>query len=349
MEMQQVVLDMQYIFKPSKAEKQAACAAIGRNNPSPPPAVLNELDLGAILAAAVPQTAELSSAMLENVIAKFEHTTSQQHESILVEGEVGEDLYVLLSGSVQVAINGKVIRVISKPGATLGEKALIHDNHVVGATATLMDGDASFMRLHKSDYILALKEPRSQQPTAASDNDVKLMTAAAELDSDAASAAPTAVNNGEESATYTTEAAERRTESDTFNAGHGHGNPITDWHWHSSKWEARASRTTLNDAGGYESSEDHPGYGTQPGPDLRSPTEELADPYIDNFVAAHQLPHSEWPGSGTALENVLMVVTRTRNHNAVVYRANMTSATEWDMDDPIDVRTVLFSSPIHIC
>ena len=44
---------------------------------------------------------------------------------------------------------------------------------------------------------------------------------------------------------------------------------ITDWHWHSSKWEARASRTTLNEQGGYNGSEDHPGYGTEPGPDFR--------------------------------------------------------------------------------
>lgn len=44
---------------------------------------------------------------------------------------------------------------------------------------------------------------------------------------------------------------------------------ITDWHWHSSKWEARAARTTLNEQGGYDGSKDHPGYGTEPGPEFR--------------------------------------------------------------------------------
>lgn len=67
------------------------------------------------------------------------------------------------------------------------------------------------------------------------------------------------------------------------------------------------------------------------------PTEELSDPYIDNFIAAQQLPHKEWPGTGTALQHVLMAITRTRNHNVVVYRANMVSETEWDTTDPIDV------------
>jgi hypothetical protein len=47
---------------------------------------------------------------------------------------------------------------------------------------------------------------------------------------------------------------------------------ITDWHWHSSKWEARAARTTLNDQGGYDGSEDHPGFGTEAGPDFRCAT-----------------------------------------------------------------------------
>ena len=32
-----------------------------------------------------------------------------------------------------------------------------------------------------------------------------------------------------------------------------------------------------------------------------------------------------------------MAITRTRNHNVVVYRANMVSETEWDMEDPVDV------------
>ena len=51
-----------------------------------------------------------------------------------------------------------------------------------------------------------------------------------------------------------------------------HDAAIMDWHWHSSKWEARASRTTLNNQGGYDGSEDHPGYGTEAGPDFRCAT-----------------------------------------------------------------------------
>ena len=51
------------------------------------------------------------------------------------------------------------------------------------------------------------------------------------------------------------------------------GDPIRDFHWHESKWDERAARATLNAQGGYDGSEDHPGYGRpygkEPGPDFR--------------------------------------------------------------------------------
>jgi len=85
---------------------------------------------------------------------------------------------------------------------------------------------------------------------------------------------------------------------------------------------------TLNEKGGLEHSDDL---------DIRSadaldpkskgfpaPTMVLSDPYVENFVSAQLLggegrPEEHW------LKNVLMVVTRTRNHNIVVYSANLAS------------------------
>lgn len=48
---------------------------------------------------------------------------------------LGDELFVLLSGEVQVAINGNVIRTLSKTGIALGEKALTtRDGHTVGVS-----------------------------------------------------------------------------------------------------------------------------------------------------------------------------------------------------------------------
>jgi len=75
------------------------------------------------------------------------------------------------------------------------------------------------------------------------------------------------------------------------------------WHWDPSQIEARAKRVKCNAAGGLESSEVEASPGT---------TDELDDPYIDNFIAAQQKDHG--------LTNLLMVITRTDNNNVVVYQ-----------------------------
>ena len=90
------------------------------------------------------------------------------------------------------------------------------------------------------------------------------------------------------------------------------------WHHDDSKLEERASQVTLNAEGGLETS------AVTPGP---TPTEDLDDPYVDNFMAALQLAKGVRP---------LMIITRADNSNTVVYAANLTGPQTVDESKPID-------------
>ena len=98
-------------------------------------------------------------------------------------------------------------------------------------------------------------------------------------------------------------------ESEQLDEQAGPSAALSNWYWHPDHAEQRAQRVELNEEGGLKSSKDEPG---QPGaPEL--PTEEVADPYIDNYIAAQQVHNG--------LRGVVMICTRSTNHNAVVYRA----------------------------
>lgn len=84
---------------------------------------------------------------------------------------------------------------------------------------------------------------------------------------------------------------------------------LKNWHWHPDHAVQRAQRVELNEGGGLKFSKDEPG---QPGA-AELPTEEVADPYIDNYIAAQQ--------AHNGLRGVVMICTRSTNHNAVIYRA----------------------------
>jgi hypothetical protein len=81
------------------------------------------------------------------------------------------------------------------------------------------------------------------------------------------------------------------------------------WYWHRDHAAERAKRMELNEGGGLKSSKDTPG---QPGA-AELPTQALEDPYIDSYIAAQQLHNG--------LNDVVMICTRTMNHNTVIYRA----------------------------
>ena len=137
---------MQYIFKPGREEKYAL-----PNMGTVSPASLG-INLSDILTAALPQMRDLSPSAVDNVVRCFEHVNFEQYESVLVEGDPGVEAYVLVAGELQVAIKGKVIRVITKPGSLVGDKSLFVENHKVGATVTVVGSGASLMRLRRVAY-----------------------------------------------------------------------------------------------------------------------------------------------------------------------------------------------------
>ena len=158
---------------------------------------------------------------------------------------------MLLSGEVQVAIHGKVIRNLSKSGIAIGEKALITDRHKVGATVTAVNGPVTAMRLMNQDFLSV----QAGDPDDDGGDDIGLIPSG-DTEADANGALPQAFSS-------------ITVGPPTPGADGPRGDPISDFHWHESKWDERAARTTLNAQGGYDGSEDHPGYGTEPGPDFR--------------------------------------------------------------------------------
>jgi hypothetical protein len=79
---------------------------------------------------------------------------------------------------------------------------------------------------------------------------------------------------------------------------------MSGWHWDACHLEERASRVKCNEEGGLEDCESKP---------QKNPTEDLSDPYIDDFLASQQLNHG--------LSGLLMAITRTDNNNTVIYQA----------------------------
>ena len=86
----EIFLAVQYIFKPTKDEKKALTQG-GESSGGPSRAQalgsVPLLDLGGILASAVPGISEFSPSQLKRVVKKMAVQTFENHESLLVEGE----------------------------------------------------------------------------------------------------------------------------------------------------------------------------------------------------------------------------------------------------------------------
>jgi CRP-like cAMP-binding protein len=67
--------------------------------------------------------------------------TFAQGEVIFTEGEQGELMYGVISGEVEMWVNGKVVETI-KEGDIFGEGALVHEDHKRASTA-IPQGSAS--------------------------------------------------------------------------------------------------------------------------------------------------------------------------------------------------------------
>ena len=94
----EIFLDMQYIFKITKEEKKALDRGNGgrgggRISPAQALAEAPVLDFEPILTSAVPAIAEFSPPQMKRLVKKMSLRFFESQESLLVEGEDGEELY----------------------------------------------------------------------------------------------------------------------------------------------------------------------------------------------------------------------------------------------------------------
>jgi hypothetical protein len=91
------------------------------------------------------------------------------------------------------------------------------------------------------------------------------------------------------------------------------GGPHEQWHWDATQCAPRAERVKMNSSGGLAwplECVDKPG---------ATPTQNLSDPYIDNFLSAQI--------ANFGLKGLLMIITRTDNSNVVVYKVSAAATT----------------------
>jgi hypothetical protein len=112
-------------------------------------APLRELDV----IAGVPLFAPLSLAAKERVAARLIRLSARPGTAIIAEGDVGDRFYVLASGDVDVARNGRHV-FTGGPGYAFGEIALLRD---VPRTATVTArGRVELYALERDAFLTAL-------------------------------------------------------------------------------------------------------------------------------------------------------------------------------------------------
>ena len=97
----------------------------------------------------VPLFADLDERSLQGVavLAREEHRKAG--EVLMLEGELGDDFYVIVDGTVRIERGGRTIRSMA-PGGFLGEIALV-ERRPRSATATAVS-DVTVLVLHQHEF-----------------------------------------------------------------------------------------------------------------------------------------------------------------------------------------------------
>ena len=106
----------------------------------------------------VPLFADLPGRELLNLATISEEVSLGVGEDIFQEGDVGESLYVIVRGEVEVHRGGRVIALLG-PRETFGEMALL-DGAVRSATVTVMQ-DVAALRLEREPFFELLATKRT--------------------------------------------------------------------------------------------------------------------------------------------------------------------------------------------
>jgi CRP-like cAMP-binding protein len=77
-------------------------------------------------------------------------------DTVVREGEAGDGLWILVSGTLQISKAGMVVTSINRPGAAIGEISLLLNSP---CTATVVASDASILRYARDGRALLESDP----------------------------------------------------------------------------------------------------------------------------------------------------------------------------------------------
>ncbi len=119
----------------------------------------------------VPMFAPLAPAVVERLAAGADAWTAQAGTEIITQGEAGDRFHLIVSGTVEVTVGGRFVRV-EGPGEFFGEIALVRD---IPRTATVRaTTDVELLSLEREPFLSALTGHRSSRSAVDSITDERL-------------------------------------------------------------------------------------------------------------------------------------------------------------------------------
>jgi CRP-like cAMP-binding protein len=101
----------------------------------------------------VPLFADLDDRSLQAVAVLAREQTHRAGEVLMLEGEPGDEFYVLVDGTVRIERGGRTIRSLA-PGGFLGEIALVERRPRTATATAVSDVTVLALRQHELDRLL---------------------------------------------------------------------------------------------------------------------------------------------------------------------------------------------------
>jgi CRP/FNR family cyclic AMP-dependent transcriptional regulator len=109
---------------------------------------------------AVPFLESFNDAQLDDVLNSSSYIQCEEGDTIIKEGAVDSRIYILLSGEVHVAKDGKTLASIKRPGEVFGELAVVNDDR---RSASVVAAKSSVCLAVDQKFLQDIK-PREEHP-----------------------------------------------------------------------------------------------------------------------------------------------------------------------------------------
>jgi CRP/FNR family transcriptional regulator, cyclic AMP receptor protein len=109
---------------------------------------------------AVPFLESFNDDQLDDVLNSSSYIQCEAGDTIIKEGAVDSRIYILLSGEVHVAKEGKVLASMKRPGEVFGELAVVNDDR---RSASVVAAKASVCLAVDQKFLQDIK-PREEDP-----------------------------------------------------------------------------------------------------------------------------------------------------------------------------------------